>query len=100
MALYFDLRINSNVLGRVEVRRQERVDISDPEAIADEIFTYTVTRDGRPMGTVVHRYGRGAWALLAEVADLLAELDGEREVGERMGVVRTRYTVPDAGGDR
>lgn len=74
MALWFDLRIGTERLGTVEIRRQEPFDLADP-AINEQWFTYTVRRDGRLVGRVRHYYAHGAWALLELASSLLAEDD-------------------------
>lgn len=63
MSLWFVLRIGNTVIGDMEIRRQEELDISDPAAVADEVCTYKVEVDGAEIGEVHHRYGDGAWAL-------------------------------------
>lgn len=73
MSLHFILSVNGNRLGTVNIRRQDPLDLTDPEAIADEVCTYDVSLDYQPIGTVDHRYGDGAWALVAVAADLIAE---------------------------
>lgn len=72
MALWFDLRVNANRIGLVEIRRVEHLDLADQAAIADAVSTYRIRRDGRYVGAVRHRYGDGAWQLLAAAADLIA----------------------------
>jgi hypothetical protein len=76
VALWFVLRVGDERLGGVEVRRQERLDLRDRSAIADVVSTYQVHRDEVLVGEVRHRYGAGAWQLLAAVAALLAEKEG------------------------
>lgn len=75
MALWFKLKVNAEDIGFVEIRRQEILDLTDP-AIADSINTYDVFRDGKAVGSLMHRYGDEAWRLLADAADLIAEEDG------------------------
>lgn len=82
MALWFQLKVNTELLGTVEIRRCTTLDLADPAAIADVISTYTVRRDTAYVGTVQHRYGDGAWKLLAAVTSLLAE-DGRPELNRR-----------------
>ncbi len=72
MALWFNLSINEQRLGGVEIRRREHLDLTNPAAIADTWSTYDVWRDGVPIGQVRHVYGHGAWKLLALAADLIA----------------------------
>lgn len=72
MALWFNLKINEERIGGVEIRRREPLDLSNPSAIQREVCTYDVFLDGRRFGPVRHRYGDGAWRLLATAADLIA----------------------------
>jgi hypothetical protein len=72
MALWFNLKINEQCIGGVEVQRREPLDLSDPSAIQHEVCTYDVFLDGCRLGSVRHRYGAGAWRLLAAAADLIA----------------------------
>lgn len=72
MALWFDLNINEQRIGTVEIRRKEHLDLSNAAAIANVWSTYDVRRDGELIGQVRHMYGDGAWKLLALVADLIA----------------------------
>ena len=72
MALWFDLRINAQTIGNVEIRRRSWLDLDDP-LTADTWNTYDVRRDGVLVGQVRHRYGHGAWKLLALAASLLDE---------------------------
>ena len=78
MALWFNLAINDERIGQVEIKRLEFLDLSDPEAIADVWSTYEVRRDGRLVGQVRHQYGHGAWRLLALASALLDSDDLER----------------------
>lgn len=75
MALWFKLNVNDEQLGTVEIRRRERLDTSDPAAIAGVWSTYDVRRDGRLIGQVRHVYGHGAWHLLSLVSGMLATDD-------------------------
>jgi hypothetical protein len=75
MSVWFDLRINRGLIGTVEIRRVEDLNISDPAAVADVVSTYEVSRDGVLVGTVRHRYGDRAWRLLASAAHLIAAVD-------------------------
>lgn len=75
MTLWFNLKINSELIGHVEIRRVQPLDLSDPAAIQDVVSTYDVYRDGHRQGTVEHRYGDQAWRLLALAADLIARQD-------------------------
>lgn len=67
--LWFDLRLNSQTIGSMEIQRHEDLDLGDP-ASADTVCTYTVYVDGLNVGEVRHRYGDGAWRLVALAADL------------------------------
>lgn len=71
MALWFDLKINHEHIGTVEIRRREHLDITDRAAIADVVSTYTVRQSGHLIGEVRHRYGDGAWRLLALATNLI-----------------------------
>ena len=84
MALWFQLKVNAELLGTVEIRRQEDLDLSDLAAIAYTWSTYDVRRDGILVGQVRHVYGHGAWHLLALVASLLAD-DDRPELNRRAG---------------
>lgn len=76
MALWFELKVNAERIGVVEIRRLEHLDLTDPAAIADAVSTYEIRRDEQVIGSLMHRYGDGAWRLLAEAADLIATEDG------------------------
>lgn len=72
MALWFDLKVNHDRIGTVEIRRREALDIRDPAVIADVRSTYDVRVNGHLIGQVrEHRYGDGAWRLLALATDLI-----------------------------
>jgi hypothetical protein len=71
MALWFTLSINDERIGHVEIRRREPLDLRDPAAIADVWSMYDVRRDGHLVGQVRHRYGAGAWTLLALASNLI-----------------------------
>ena len=73
MAVWFNLNINDERLGRVEIRRVERLDLTDQAAIQNTVSTYEVFRDGRRVGSLKHRYGDRVWRLLAKAADLIAD---------------------------
>jgi hypothetical protein len=75
MALHYDLQINREMIGWVEIQRIEERDISNAAAVADVWSTYKVKRDGRLVGTLQHRYGDGAWQLNRLAAALLADDD-------------------------
>ncbi len=71
MALWLRLMANADPIGVVEIQRREVLDLADP-AVADAVSTYDVRRDREQVGTVTHRYGDGAWVLLAKAAALVA----------------------------
>jgi hypothetical protein len=73
--IHFRLDINDTRIGVVEIRRRQRLDLTDQAAIQDVVSTYTVSRDHRKVGEVQHRYGDGAWRLVAAAADLIANDD-------------------------
>lgn len=64
MSLWFLLNINNQCIGRLDVQRQDDLDLSDPAAIADVVSTYTVRVDELDRAEVRHRYGDGAWVLV------------------------------------
>jgi hypothetical protein len=72
MAVWFHLNINDTVIGMVEIRRRQPLDLTDQAGIQDVVSIYTVSRDHRKVGEVQHRYGDGAWRLVAAAADLIA----------------------------
>jgi hypothetical protein len=74
MSLWFNLRANTQILGRMEIRRLEQLDLAAKD-VADAVCTYIVTVDGLTMGLVIHRYGDGAWALLEKAAHQAAGAD-------------------------
>lgn len=78
MALWFPLRVNLTQIGHFEAQRIENGPIPDGGTIDDAINTYrvTVTRTGQPSTEfdLQHRYGDGAWAL---IADALTRLNDE-----------------------
>lgn len=82
-------------IGTLEIQRHEPLDLTDPAAIVDVVSTYTVRLDGQDRGTVRHRYGDGAWVLLAKAAALVA---GVRLAAPSMsdGVVGYNPTPPGA----
>lgn len=75
MSLWFWLNITAQTggghqrLGLCEIRRQQHLDLTDREAIADAVSTYTVRIDGVERATVRHRYGAGAWPLARAALD-------------------------------
>ncbi len=73
--MWFRLMVNSECVGVVDVQRRERLDLSDKTAIADVVSTYTVSRDGRPVGTLQHRYGSGAFALAEKACAMVADAE-------------------------
>lgn len=93
--LWASLRANRERIGTVEIQRREVLDLADP-AVGEAVSAYTVRLDGRAVGTVTHRYGDGAWALLAKAASLVAGAEEQAvaarsaEVGSRLAVARTR----------
>lgn len=73
MSVWFRLRLNAETIGIMEILRQEHLDLSNPDAIADEICTYDVEVDGVKIAEVRHRYGDGAWRLVALATEAAAE---------------------------
>jgi hypothetical protein len=73
MGMAIEVNINGLRIGRAFVRRKEYFDISDRDAVADNVSTYEVSLDNRYIGEVRHRYGDGAWKLTAIVAEFLHE---------------------------
>jgi hypothetical protein len=74
MTLWFDLNINNRTLGRVEITRQQPLDLTDPELdTVDAVCTYHVVIDGTPVDAIKHRYGDGAFALAEKACRLLAD---------------------------
>ena len=72
MALWARLMVNAEQIGVVEIQRREFLDLTAQASIQDEVSTYDVTVDGQACGTVRHRYGDGAWRLLALAAEAVA----------------------------
>lgn len=79
MALVVDLRITAGAgterIAVLEVRRLTGLRTQHP---ADEVHRYAVVlhgpRDGeRRVGEVEHRYGDGAWALIAKATEIVAD---------------------------
>lgn len=68
MCLWFDLRINHQVIGRLSI---QRLDNLDPENPADSVSRYVVRLDGEKAGEVPHRYGDGAWELVRRAVQLV-----------------------------
>jgi hypothetical protein len=81
MALWFHLNVNAERLGTVEIQRRV-LDLTDPAAIQDAVCTYDVSRDGRPVDTVTHRYGDGAMRLVAIATDPIASTDRQARLAE------------------
>lgn len=73
MALWFELRINAQGIGLVQIQRREPLDLGDPSAIRDAVSTYTVMHDHVYVGTIRHRYGDGAMRLVALATALIAD---------------------------
>ncbi len=78
MSLVANLFVNWNCIGQMEIQRLRYLDLSDKAAIADEVCEYQVSVDGKPACRVTHRYGDGAWVLLATAAAAYAEGDKAR----------------------
>ena len=78
MALWFPLRVNLTQIGHFEAQRIENGPIPHGGTVADAINTYrvTITQTGHPTVRfdLQHRYGDGAWALIATA---LARLNDE-----------------------
>lgn len=79
MALHFTLKISGTEIGDFYARRTAGTPTQD------SIGTYDVILTGKHFnliwaGTVEHRYGDGAWALIAR-AITAAGLDGEADRG-------------------
>lgn len=70
--LWFDLNINEERIGLATIRRREKLDLADP-AVIHAVCSYEVSHDGKHVGIVTHRYGDGAWKLVALAAALIAE---------------------------
>lgn len=97
MALWFNLAVNAERIGHVEIQRREYFDLTDQAAIADAVGTYDVYRDGWPVGQVRHRYGDGAWRLLALVAGLLADDASPDAPSARLSSPQSAQTAPARG---
>ena len=80
MALWFPLRVNLTQIGHFEAQRIENGPIPDGGTVDDTIHTYrvTITRTDHPSAEfqLQHRYGDGAWALIAKA---LTRLNDEKE---------------------
>jgi len=72
VAVWFEVNINSQYIGDVEIRRREKLDLGDQAAIQDVVSTYLVTLNGMHMGDVRHRYGDGVWRLIAIATEIIA----------------------------
>jgi hypothetical protein len=57
-------------LGLVEIQRVDNVTEGNPGP--DLVSTYSVRVEGVQLGTVRHRYGDGAWRLLALASEAVA----------------------------
>lgn len=75
MSVWFGVNLNAERIGDVVIRRVEPLDLADPAAIQDVVSTYEVSRDGRLVGTVKHRYGAGPFRLVSLATALIAEED-------------------------
>jgi len=73
MSLWFDAHVNTEMIGRISVRRLRYLDLTDKAAIADEVSDYEVRLDGKPAGQVSHRYGDGAWVLLHKALGVIVQ---------------------------
>lgn len=75
MALYFTLKITGTKIGDFYARRTDGT--TDPDSIGTYVVVITQVGALAPWtGTVQHRYGDGAWALISR-AIAAAGLDGE-----------------------
>jgi hypothetical protein len=72
MSLWVILHAGDERIGLLDCQRQEHLDLSDKAAIADAVCTYAIRLDGELIGVIRHRYGAGAWKLLAAAARLAA----------------------------
>lgn len=70
MALWLNLKINRDLVGRLEV---VRVTNTEGTPGPDVVSNYKVVKDGKRIGEVCHRYGDGPWMLLALASGLAAE---------------------------
>lgn len=98
MALWFDLMVNMGHLGTVGIRCREHLDLTNQAAIQDAVSTYEVSRSGRLVGTVRHRYGDGAWRLLALASALIADKDANTPRGPLSSTESARTAPPRGGG--
>lgn len=95
--VWLDLMIGGTFLGNVEIRRREHLDLTNQAAIQDAVSTYEVSRSGRLVGTVRHRYGDGAWRLLALASALIADKDAGTPRGP-LSSTESAQTAPPGGG--
>lgn len=97
MSLWFVLKVNDGAIGSLTIRRL-RGQLS-PERhrspFPDTIFEYSVTKDGREIGTVDHRYGDGPWRLVRRALDLIALSEPADAVAPLLGLARN-----DSAADR
>jgi len=70
MALWFPLYVNNTEIGCLTVTRQVYLNTHAAGA-ADAVSPYSVELDGKNLGTVTHRYGDGAWALVRKAIELV-----------------------------
>jgi hypothetical protein len=71
VSLHFDLMVNRTTIGYMEIQRIDNTGVTKlPD---DVVSTYMVRVNGAEKGTVRHRYGDGAWALLRTALDELME---------------------------
>lgn len=80
--LWANVEINGRLLGKVEVRCLSHLgDDPDPEMLA----TYTVWRDGRLEGTLIHRARDHEWMLFSQAILMIAmnRLRDEQQENER-----------------
>lgn len=66
MSLHFDLKVNNDVIGGFVAQRQERV-----APRMDAVYHYKITLNGVYAGEISHRYGDGAFALIAKALNEL-----------------------------
>lgn len=76
MTLIARLYINDTPIGAIHVTRTRRGSRPDGLPTDDEVHTYRVLRElngQHTTGTVVHRYGDGAWTLISKAATIEGE---------------------------
>jgi len=67
MALHFDLRVNNEIIGSMELVRIDPVNVNVATIDPDTECTYKVGIQGpllRYNNTTKHRFGDGAWSLI------------------------------------